>query len=87
MLYASCCSGCCSLELDLDGFDGVGLERVGPEGEEPLVAAGAGVDEAVAEEGAHAAADVLVGVDVEEGVDGRVEVAQPPDHERHVVRN
>lgn len=63
----------------------VGFERVGPELDEALVMAGARVDDALAEDGAHRAANVLVAVDVQKGVDGRVHVAHPPDHQGHVV--
>lgn len=65
----------------------VGFERVGPKFDETLVVAGARVDDALAENGAHRAANVLVAVDVEKGINGRIHVAHPPDHQSHVARN
>ena len=66
-------------------LDAVGLERVGPEVVHAVLG-NAGVHEPLAKQVAHRAAYVLVAVHVEERIDGRVHVAEPPHEQRRIVR-
>ena len=66
-------------------LDAIGLERVGPEVVHAVLG-NTGVHEPLAEQVAHRAAYVLVAVDVQERIDGRIHVAEPPHEQRRIVR-